>query len=128
MKENDKLFQSVLLLYVKLSRIFKEFRSFYFLFQVSKSYLCILQNTKMNKRYLRDSKCQSLFVSEKLYDFTIPPYTLYMQYTNAIKRDFITDLRLSLTIIHETILVKAISVQQNTFGSILNNSATLPSM
>ena len=56
----------------------------------------------MNKRYLRDSKCQSLFVSEKLYDFTIPPYTLYMQYTNAIKRDFITDLRLSLTIIHET--------------------------
>ena len=123
MKERDKLFQIV-----KLSRIFKEFRSFYFLFQVSKSYLCILQNIKMNKRYLRDSKWQSLFVSEKLYDFTIPPYTLYMQYTNAIKRDFITDLRLSLTIIHETILVKAISVQQNTFGSILNNSATLPSM
>ena len=82
----------------------------------------------MNKHYLRDSKWQSLFVSEKLYDFTIPPYTLYMQYTNAIKRDFITDLSLSLTIIHETILVKAISVQQNTFGSILNNSATLPSM
>ena len=30
------------------------------------------------------------------------PTTVYMQYTNAIKRDFITDLSFSLAIIHET--------------------------
>ena len=38
---------------------------------------------------------------KNVYDF-MNPTTVYMQYTNAIKRDFITDLSFSSVIIHET--------------------------